>query len=161
MLSEIDLAKFQELKELTEANYKKIGSIYCPALKSPIIFNSDGFHHLSYDGSRSERSKHVQQTKFRHLNYAVEIIKIATTVQEYRRSICPIGKKDKSGYSKTKTIEWFGFFSIVSFSKKIRINTVVRRIGGDAGNYHFWSVMPFWTLTNSHRIIGSKIIEDG
>jgi hypothetical protein len=148
------------LKNSTREAYKKIGRIYCPALKSDVTFNSDGFHHLRYDNNRSERSKNAQRNKFIYLSDAVEILKKATTIQEYRRSFCAVGDKDKNGLRATKIIEWFGFFAIISFTKRIRINAVVRRIGENNGQYHFWSVMPYWTLGNGKRVIGSKKIED-
>lgn len=37
--------------------------------------------------------------------------------------------------------------------------TVIRKIG-DGGLYHFWSVMPYWTLSNKKRIVGSEKIMD-
>jgi hypothetical protein len=156
---QIDPEKFEKLKNLTEIEYKKVVSVYSPALKSEVVFNSDGFHHLRYDSSRAERSKKAQCIKFIYFNKAVEIIKLSTTIQEYRRGICPVGKPDKSGLRKTKTVEWFAFFSIISFTKRTRIRVVVRRVGMD-GQYHFWSVMPFWSLSNNQRIVGSKEIED-
>lgn len=159
MIENFNIEKFNKLKELTELEYKKIGSICNPALRAKIVFNSDGFHHLRYDNSRSERSKSVQQNKFLYFNKAVEILEQSTTIQEYRRSICTTGKPDRSGFRKTTTVEWFGFFSIVSFSKHTRVKVVVRRLGGD-GQYHFWSVMPFWRLTNDRRVIGTRDIED-
>lgn len=143
-----------------EEIYKKIGYIYSPALKANIIFGSDGFHHPRYDNNRSERSKQAQQNKFLYFNKAVEILKRSTTIQEYRRSIRAIGSRDRSGFRKTKIIEWFGFFAIVNFSKCIRINAIVRRIGEDSGQFHFWSVMPYWSLSNNRRVIGSKRIMD-
>ncbi len=151
---------WQKLKENTKQEYDTIGSLYCPALKSNILFNADGFHHLRYDGSRKERSKSVQKNKFTYFSDAVDILKKSTTIQEYRRSICPVGKPDKNGFRKTKSIEWFGFFAITSFSKQTRIKVIVRRIGEDNGHYHFWSVIPFWSITNNHRYIGSKDLED-
>jgi len=157
---EIDLKKFHELKNAAEDAYNKIVNIDCPALKAKVIFNSDGFHHLRYDCHRSERSKQVQQSKFICLEDAVKILKKATTIQEYRRSICPIGKCDKSGFRKTKIVEWFGLFAVTSFSRRIRVNVVVRRIGEGSGQFHFWSVMPYWTLSNNKRIIGSRRLED-
>jgi hypothetical protein len=156
---QIDLEKFEELKNSTEIGYKKIISVHSPALKAEVIFNSDGFHHLRYDSSRAERSKKAQHIKFIYFNKAVDAIKVSTTIQEYRRGICPIGKPDKSGLRKTKIVEWFAFFLIINFTKKTRIRVVVRRIGAD-GQYHFWSVMPFWSLSNNQRIIGSREIED-
>ncbi|MDD4901417.1 MAG: hypothetical protein PHS62_04965 [Patescibacteria group bacterium] len=157
---EFSLEKFNELKNLTKLNYDKIGRIYSPALRANIVFNSDGFHHLRYDNSRSERSKKVQRNKFVYFNKAVEILKRSTTIQEYRRSICTVGSRDRSGFRKTKIVEWFGFFAIISFSQRIRINVVVRRAGEENGQYHFWSVMPYWSLSNNIRIIGSKKMED-
>ncbi len=155
----INLEQFNKLKISTKETYDKIGSIYCPALRANIIFNSDGFHHLRYDCNRSERNKKVQRNKFIYFNNAVEILKKATTIQEYRRAIRPVGNVDKNGFHKTKIVEWFGFFAIISVSKCIRINIVVKRIGED-GKFHFWSVMPYWTLSNNKRVIGSKEIED-
>jgi len=155
-----DLEKFRRLRENTELEYKKIISIHSPALKSDVVFNSDGFHHLRYDNTRAERSKESQRSKFLFFNKAVDIIRKSTTIQEYRRSVMPVGHPDRSGFRKTKSVEWFGFYAITSFSDQIRVMTVIRRIGGNSGQYHFWSVMPFWTLSNKQRIIGSKIIMD-
>jgi hypothetical protein len=148
------------IREQAKLEYDTIGIVYSPALKSDIVFNADGFHHLRYDGSRKERSKSAQTNKFRFFQDGVGVLKKSTTVQEYRRSICPVGKKDKSGFRKTKTVEWFGFFAIISFSKQIRVKVIVRRLGGESGSYHFWSVMPFWTVTNNHRHVGSKDLVD-
>lgn len=117
--NKFDLEKFNKLKEQIKLEYEKIGSIYCPALKSRVVFNSEGFHHLRYDGSFSERSKKVQQNKFIYFNKVVDILKITTIVQEYRRSICPTGRRDKNGLRKINIVEWFGFYSIISFSKCI------------------------------------------
>ncbi|HLC64153.1 MAG TPA: hypothetical protein VJK25_02285 [Patescibacteria group bacterium] len=154
------MEKYKKLKQQTELEYKKVVGIHCPALQAEVIFNSDGFHHLRYDSCRTERHKKSQSIKFLYFPKAVEVIQKSTTIQEYRRSICPIGKPNKNGLRKTSAIEWFAFWSIISFAKKIRIRTVVRRVGGDDGYYHFWSVMPFWNLSHSQRIIGSKEIED-
>lgn len=151
---------FALLKRQTEIEYKKIGTVYCPALKSEVVFNSDGFHHLRYDSARAERSKSVQRNKLMLLPKAKWIIEKTTTIQEYRRNICTIGKPDKGGFHQTKTFEWFGFFAVVSVIKRIRVKAVVRRIGGESGFYHFWSVIPYWTISNNIRIVGSREIED-
>jgi hypothetical protein len=157
----VKLEEINKLKVETEEKYKKIGKLFCPALKSEISFNSEGFHHLRFDGGGSERDKNVQKNKFNCFDSAVQILKQTTTIQEYRRMICPIGKIDQSGFRKTKIIEWFSFFAIVNFTKCIRIRVIVRRVGRDNGRYHFWSVMPYWNLSNGRRVVGSKDIEDG
>jgi hypothetical protein len=156
----IKLAEINRLKAETEEKYKKIGKLNCPALKAEIFFSSEGFHHLRYDGHGSERDKKVQRNKFIYFDSGVDILKRATTIQEYRRAICPVGKKDKSGFRKTKLVEWFCFFAIISFSKHLRVKVVVRRVGENSGQYHFWSIMPFWKLTSGRRIVGQKEIED-
>lgn len=156
---EINLEAFNKLKQKTEEEYKKIGSVNCPALKAVVNFNSEGFYHLRYAHNRSERTRNVQYYKFKFLNQAVEIIKKTTTIQEYRRGLCPIGKANHSGFRKTGSVEWFGFFAITSFSNSTRIMVVVRKVGVN-GNYHFWSVMPYWSLSNRNRVIGSEEIKD-
>ncbi|HLD19917.1 MAG TPA: hypothetical protein VJB93_01545 [Patescibacteria group bacterium] len=159
-MQEINLEQFHQLKQKTEQQYKEIHHVYCPALKDTIVFNSNGFHHLRYDSTRAERSKRTQMNKFRCLPDAITILKKSTTIQEYRRSLCTIGESDKNGLKKTNIVEWFACFAIVSFTNHTRIKVIIRRIGGNAGQYHFWSVMPFWTLGNNSKIIGPKDIED-
>jgi hypothetical protein len=159
-MAEINLNEFKKLKNKTKEHYNSINEIYSPALKSKIVFNSDGFHHLRYDSNRSERNKKLQMGKFRCFNDAVNIIEKSNTIQEYRRSIISVGKRSKDGFSKTKTVEWFSMFAIVSFSKKVRVNVIIRRTSEDKGKFHFWSVMPFGTISNNRRVIGKKDIED-
>jgi hypothetical protein len=159
-MQKINLNEFKKLKDKTKDYYNSINKIYSPALKSKIVFNSDGFHHLRYDSNRSERNKKLQMGKFRCFNDAVNIIEKSNTIQEYRRSIISVGKRSKDGFSKTKTVEWFSMLAIVNFSKKVRVNVIIRRIGENQGKFHFWSVIPFWTMSNNRRIIGKKDIED-
>lgn len=159
-MKEWDQENYEELKSKAELLYRSIGKVRCPALKAEITFNSDGFHHLRYDGSRAERNKKVQMFKFIFLEKAIDVLSKSTTIQEYRNSTCPVGKPNKNGFREIKTVEWFGFTAVTSFSKHIRIKVIVRRVGGSNGQYHFWSVMPFWALSNNKRITGSKTIED-
>ena len=153
--NKFDLEQFNELKKSVETEYKKIGSIYNPALRAKIFFNPDGWHHLRYNHSRSERSKSAQKSKLVFFNSATNIIKMATTIQEYRRDICHLGKnKNRKG----TTREFFAFWAIISFTKKIRIKVIIKRIGGENGQFHFWSVMPFWRLSDKQREVSSENI---
>lgn len=152
-MNNFDKGEFEKLKNKVDAEYKNIGKIYSPALKSDVAFNSNGFHHLRYDNTRAERSKPAQLNKFRFFNDAVNNLKISTTIQEYRRITCSVGGKDS-------IVEWFAFWSIISFVKQIRIRVIIRRVGGEDGQYHFWSVMPFWSLQHKQRVIGSIELED-
>ena len=155
------LEEYKKLRQKVEEHFRQIGSIHCPALKADVLFTAVGLHHFRYDNTGAERSKTSQFNKFRFFDDAAKAINISTTIQEYRRSIFPLGNPDKGGFRKTTTIEWFAFWHVISFSKRTRIKSIVRRIGGDGRQFHFWSLMPYWTLSNGQRIIGSKDIEDG
>ena len=136
-----DEGKFSELKSKKKAFYDALSPVFCPALKDKVHFTSDGFHQLSYDGSRSERAKNVQYSKLKCLPRAVEVLRIATTYQEYRKSMIPVGKPGSDGFRKTSLLQYWGFV-VASQEANVRINVVVRRVGN--GQLHFWSVMPFW-----------------
>jgi hypothetical protein len=154
-----DLEQFKKLLERTRTFYQGLGEIFCPALNASISFNSDGFHHLRFDGTRAERSKQEQNNKLRCLKTAIEILKITTTIQEYRKTLQPFGKTAQDGFKKTSEVEYWGFIAIM---KDIRIKVVVRKIG--SGQPHFWSVMPFWTRVDgaeaSIKIFATNKIEN-
>lgn len=151
---------FEQLKKASENKYRDIKSLFCPALGSMVVFNADGFHHLRYYNSRSERPKRVQVNKLTCFKNVPDVLSKTTTIQEYRRTICPTGKADRSGYRAVSVVEWFGFIAIINLEKKIRIKIVVRRIGQQDGKYHFWSVMPYWRLNSGIRITGATDLED-
>jgi hypothetical protein len=138
-----DLEKFKNLLERARTFYQELSEIFCPALSAKISFNSDGFHHLRFDGTRAERSKQEQSNKLRCLKTAVEILKITTTIQEYRKTVQPFGKTGRDGFKKTSEVEYWGFIAII---RDIRMKVIVRKIGN--GSPHFWSVMPFWVRVN-------------
>jgi hypothetical protein len=158
-----DANEFSKIKAKAAKFYDSVVRVYCPALKADVNFSSDGFHHLRYDGTRAERSKTIQKNKLLCIEEAVKIITKTTTIQEYRVSTQPMGKPDKSGFRKTKKIEYYAFYAITDLNKLRRINVIVRRIG--EGNYHFWSVMPSWkespiNETQTLRSIGGNWMVD-
>lgn len=162
-MSELNLEEFAKIKSKAEIFYKSIGCVRCPALKADVYFTSDGFHHLQFDGTRAERTKIVQRNKMLCLREAVDVIKKSATVQEYRTAIQPIGKRDKHGFRATKSVVYYAFHAITDFTKLRRVNVVVRRVGD--GNFHFWSVMPFWkeeenTDTQKMRKVGGDWLLD-
>ncbi len=155
------LEAFHVLRTKTEEAYKKVDRLHCPALKSTITFHSDGFHHLRFDKNRSERKKEIQRTKFLLFPKAVDILKKTTTIQEYRRGHQTSGKKDQNGFRKIQQVEWFGFFAVTSFSNPSRVKVIVRRVGGEQGQFYFWSVIPNWRLSNGMKMVGSEELIDG
>lgn len=148
---ELDAAYFNKRKEKALAIYAAQKNIYNPYLKSEVIFNSDGFHHLQFS-ARRERSKKEQLLKFNLLPLAIKVIRNSGTLQEYRKGLTAAGKKSKDGLTPTKMTEYWGFVAIVG--TQIKIRAVLRRVGN--GNIIFWSVMPFSKIKG-----GQKLYSDG
>ena len=134
--------------------------IYCPYFGEQITLNSEGFHHLQFS-NRRERNKSEQKLKFSLLPLALQIIKKSGTIQEFRASLCQIGKKAKDGFAKTKNVEYWGLEAIVG-ENKIKVRVILRRVGD--GKIIFWSVMPTIKLSVDRleimRSLAKKGIED-
>ncbi len=152
-MSNSDLFEFKKIFAKAEKFYKSVIKVHCPALNQMVHFSSDGFHHLQFDGTRTERTKVVQKNKLLCLEDAVLIIKKTTTIQEHRESVQTVGKPDVSGHRQEKSVRYYAFAAIINLDKKRRINVVVRRVGD--GNFHFWSVSPAWKelKTNSQKTV--------
>lgn len=131
-------------KELRKAKelYNSINSMFCPFFDKNVTFNSDGFHHLQYNESGSERDKNVQILKFSLIKASKIIIKKSGTVQEYRKQWGAVGRKKTSdGSRKMKEMQYWGFVAITGEGiAQIRVKVIVRQVGN--GEPHFWSVMP-------------------
>jgi len=139
---------FKELRNKASEFYDSIDKVDCPALKQKVVFGSDGFHHLRYNASRSERSKPVQRNKLSYLEEAVSILKKTTTLQEFRDFNEPAGLRDASGFRRMCVVSYYGFWAVIS--RRIRLKVIVKQI--DGGQFSFWSIMPYW----SEKIIGGK-----
>ena len=146
---------FSQRKEKAKTIYNRQKSVSNPYLKSQVILNSDGFHYLQFS-ARRERDKKEQLLKFSLLPLAIQIIKNAGTLQEFRRGLVEIGKKGNDGFSKTKNVTYWGFVAIVG-ENQIKVRTVLRRVGD--GNIIFWSVMPYSKLKNGQKLF-TEGIED-
>lgn len=134
------LSRYKQERLKAEAFYKAIEQIHCPYFDKPIIFNSDGFHHLQFSDGR-EREKNNQLLKFKLFPLVPDILKKAGTVQEYRKQWGKVGRKRASGAQDMKEMQFWGFIAIVfNGAENIKIRVIVRRVGD--GNYTFWSVMP-------------------
>jgi hypothetical protein len=129
-------------KDLFAAN----PTIRSPYFDADVVLNADGLHHLRYS-DRRERSKPEQMLKFRLLPLALDVIRKAGTVQEYRRIWQPMGEPKAGGMREAKEVEYWGFVAIIG-QRPDKIRVIVRRVG--TGNIMFWSVMR-----------GSKVLADG
>lgn len=151
----MDLAYFEARKQKALEIYTKQRTIFSPYFNSDIVLNSDGFHHLQFS-ARSERPKEEQLLKFALMPLGLDIIKKATTLQEYRKLLSPVGKKSqKDGLRTTKLVEWWGFVAIF-VGQDIKVRVVLRRVGD--GNLTFWSVMPYIKFRRDRT---QKLFTDG
>ena len=153
-----DIEYFKNRKEKAREIYDSQRDIYCPYFQIPISLTSDGFHHLQFS-ARRERDKREQLLKFSLLPLALKVIKKSGTIQEYRKTMGPVGKKSKrDGSILMKEIQYWGLIAIVG-EKKIKFRVVLRQIGD--GNIIFWSVMPYSKLKrNQNQKLYTRDIED-
>ncbi len=127
-----DSKKYNQIKQQAYKKYKKINQVYCPYLKDKISFNSQGFWHMIYTARNKKRPRSVQLLRFKLMPYAVQIVKITTTLQEVEKI-------------RRKRIIYFGFIAIIEGWK---IKVIVKKVG--RGKPIFWSVIPNW-ITNRKR----------
>jgi hypothetical protein len=153
----MDEAYHHQKREKAREIYDAQRTIHSPFFNDDIVLNSDGFHHLRYS-ARRERSKDEQVLKFTLLPLGLHILKTATTLQEYRKLLGPVGDKAKrDGAIAMKLIEWWGFVAIF-VKQDIKVRVVVRKVGD--GNLHFWSVMPYSKLKAGRQKMFTEGIED-
>ena len=144
-----DTSNYDKIRQDAENFYKKIGKVLCPVFNELIYFNAEGFNHLVYKSSHSERDKNVQIAKFKMLARAKELVAKTTTYQEYDESIKEFEvKKFKKKIRESKRVRYWGIIAIMNGWK---IKVIIRQIG-DNGLKHFWSIIPNWT-TNQYRDI--------
>lgn len=154
---EVDSEYFARRKALAHEQYAAQKSVYCPYFTATVVVNSDGFHHLQFS-ARRERSKREQLLKFRLLPLALQVIRKSGTIQEYRTTMTPVGKRSAvDGAISMKRVEYWGLVAIVG-DKPVKIRVVLRRIG--TGNITFWSVMPDVKMKNGEQRLYSANIED-
>jgi hypothetical protein len=134
------------LRDRAKNLFNRNPQIRCPYFETDVVLNADGLHHLRYS-DRRERSKQEQMLKFHLLPLALQVIRKAGTVQEYRRIWQPVGPAKADGMREGKDVEYWGFVAIIG-RRPDKIRVIVRRVG--TGKLTLWSVMR-----------GSKILRDG
>lgn len=138
---------YGQRKIQAENYYAGVHRVFSPALKQEINFAAEGFNHLVFKGSRSERDKSTQLLRFRLLPLAVKLLGLSTTYQEYEESLKEFEMMSyKQRLRKIKLVKYWGIIAIID-GRKIKV--IVRKIG-DNGMPHFWSVIPAW-VTNQYR----------
>jgi hypothetical protein len=144
-----DLSNYEKLKEDAINFYHNIGKVYSPVLEQDIYFTAEGFNHIIFTNSRSERERSSQILRFKLLPLAVKLVKISTTYQEFEETLKEfIVRSYKKRINKTRPVKYWGIIAIID-GRKIKV--ILRKIG-ENGNIHFWSIVPAW-VTNKYRDI--------
>jgi hypothetical protein len=155
---DIDPQYFEERKEQARQLYDSKQVIHNPYLNCEVVLNAKGFHHLQFSAGR-ERNKKEQLLKFRLLPLALETIRHAGTLQEYRRMLQPVDGPSARGETRLKQVEYWGFVAILGHRERpIKLRTILRRIGD--GNVTFWSVMPYNKFRRGEQRLSADDIED-
>ena len=128
------IRNFHKLIEDSRKLYAESPEIDCPFFKSRfgyvVALTSDGFNHLMNKSNRQPRNIREQRLKLRLLKPALQILKDAGTVQEYRVRLEKVGDPGKDGLYKTKNVEYWGFHDIKGEgATKILLRVIIRRIG--------------------------------
>ena len=144
-----DVSNYEKLKENAQNFYSQIGSVFSPAFKEKVYFTSEGFNHIIFKSSRTEREKSSQILRFELLPLAIRLLRESTTYQEFEETIKEVEVKIfKQKVKKTKPVKYWGIIAIID-GRKIKV--IIRKVG-DNGNLHFWSIVPAW-VTNQYRDI--------
>ncbi|MDP2651809.1 MAG: hypothetical protein Q8O94_01600 [bacterium] len=142
-----DLSNYEKLRDDAQKFYTSVRPIQSPALGEYVYFTAEGFNHIIFKGSRSERERSSQILRFKLLPKAVKLIGLSTTYQEYEETLKEFEvKSHKKKVRKSKPVKYWGIIAIIE-GREIKV--ICRKIG-DNGQLHFWSIVPAWT-TNKYR----------
>jgi hypothetical protein len=142
-----DLSNYDKLREDAQKLYMTTRPVHSPALGEYVYFTAEGFNHIIFKGSRTERERPSQISRFKLLPRAIKLIELSTTYQEYEETLKEFEVKSyKKRILKTKPVKYWGIIAITN-GRKIKV--ILRKIG-DNGQLHFWSIVPAW-VTNKYR----------
>jgi hypothetical protein len=133
------LEQIEQCKLLTSTQkifYDEIDSVYCPALKQKVIFNSDGFRHLLYESNGKSRTVQEKIYKLTLLPLVIPTIKNAINVNEERDIEIRYSRKNNAKIKKGKA---YALVAFVGKKDPVKVRVILNKIGG--GNLTFRSVM--------------------
>ena len=81
----MECENYEDFLKTKRLEYKAFKNCYCPALKTHVIFNSQGFHHLLYDGFGKARTKAERIRRLLLISSVLKIIRNARQV--FRHSL--------------------------------------------------------------------------
>ena len=82
-----DVSNYDKLREDAQKLFAATRPILSPALNDYVHCTAEGFNHIIFKGSRSERERPSQILRFKLLPRAIKLIAHSNTYQEYEETI--------------------------------------------------------------------------
>ena len=120
----------QRLDEISD-KYSSIGSVYCKAIRSNVIFNRHGWKHLVYKGNKQRRNKADALLRIGAFSWVVETVKHTQTISTEIRYQRINGRVLPVTYHELQ-------YTFHKKSRDVKIVVVLRQI--DDGDIHYYSV---------------------
>jgi len=123
--------------------YQSIGSVYCPAIKTVVVFNRYGYNHLIYDGHGHRRGE-------QNIKRRLHLLSTALTVVEKSKAV---RKKDKATIrvnGKIRKVIYFEIcLSLKTNHQKHDVTVVMRKF--EIGQPHFYTVRSNYKSQNKTK----------
>src|ERR1700677_4566863 len=107
-----DQHDLQQIIQDAKKVYEAQKSILCPFFGEAVTLNADGFYHLTHKPNRQPRNINEQKLKLRLLKRGLCVIKVAGTLQEYRKNMEPFGEPNARGFKEMRLVEHWAFHHI-------------------------------------------------
>lgn len=151
---ELDLEKFEKVKNKAEKFYKALNSVYCPYLKGKVNFNARGLDHIKFKTWNRARVRHDQYMRLKLIHLAPEVIEKSHTIQGHYESKEFERKKINNRWEKILT--QISYYEFVAILNGVRVRVIVKDVEG--GEKHFWSIIPFWKMNKEN---GKRLLHYG
>jgi hypothetical protein len=132
--------EYVKIKELAEAFYKNIDSVFCPFFDRKIKFNNKGLNHIKMKSWNRARPFSDQYLRLKFIKLVPKILTNSGTLQEFKE-IFSFERLKTNGIwgTKQKNTKYYGFIAILN---GVRIKIIVKQTSSDS--IFFWSIIPFW-----------------
>lgn len=128
-----------KFKEKQWAHYQSLNCVYCPALKSTVKFNSDGFYHMINKSNRRRRNAKAQRSRLSLIPLIKPTIRLAKKINETR-------VEEKKMMNGQKIVICYALVAQVG-QNKCPVKVIIRKISN--GAYYFHSIMRLNTKKHS------------
>ena len=132
MYIKTDKIPIKTLKEAKRLEYNRWEPLRCPLMgNEEVVFNKDGFYHLTHDGRGKIRKESDQRMR---LNLLGDVRKVIYRAREFATEERVISaNQNKLG----KDIYFYEL--VYKFSQRKAVSVVLRRVG-NGGKLHYYSV---------------------